>query len=286
MAKVSGDIIKRHVQEKAERRRVTKLYFLLFFITFIFVGLVLLAHYDHLLVKKITIIGNQVVSSDEVFTLAQEQLTGNYFYLLPKSNIFLLPKRALKEQVIRVMPYVGDLESEVFDSGVLSLKITERKPTALWCDNADQCSFMDDTGFVFSSAPKFSDNVYLKLSDQVGESQIGRRPIDGAKFKVIFLTAETLPTVLRESGLEKAEVIKTIITFDKDYEFIVTQPLLNEKLEWTLRLPPNSENFSHLLSNLKAALTAPEFKKDYTALAGRLDYIDLRFGNKVFYKFR
>ena len=286
MAKASGDIIKRHVQSQAERRRMSKIYFFLFFFTFILVGLIFLVHYDRLLVKRISVTGNQVVSSDEIFALAQEQLVGNYFYLLPKRNIFFLPKRRIEEAVVSRMPYVRNLDSEVLESGVFNLRVTEREPAALWCGIDDQCSFIDDTGFVFSFAPKFSDNVYLKLSDHTGENQIGLRPIDGAKFRIIFLTAETLPIVLKESGLEKAEVVKVMITKDKDYDFIITQPLLNEKLIWTLRLPPNQENFSHLLSNLKAALTAPEFKKSYDVSAGRLDYVDLRFGNKVFYKFR
>ena len=282
----SPSLIKKRKQQRAQRRRLFKIYFWLFFYTFIFSSLVLLSHWPRFEVSKILVKGEQASSVDIITKITSENLVGNHFYLLSKRNLLLLPRRQIKQSIIEQIPLIGQVDIDTKRTGQVNhlfITVHERRPVALWC-RLKECYFIDQTGFVFSLAPNFSDNILLKIYSQGVSDPLKTRPLAQADFVLLIKAGDILPDVLMQADILKAEVSKAVVTADKDYEFYITQILDGERREWKL-LFDSQDDFAHLLSNLEAALATDDFQQDYLQKNGQLEYIDLRFGNKVFYKF-
>lgn len=282
----SPSLVKKRNQQRAQRRRLFKIYFWLFFYTSIFSGLILLSHWSRFEVSQSVIQGEQATSADVVSQRVIAILEGNHFYLLSKRNLWLLPRREIKQSILDQIPLIGEVEIDIkriAQKNHLIITVSERRPVALWC-RFKECYFIDQTGFVFSPAPTFSDNVLLKIYSQGSSNPLKSRPLARSDFVLLIEAGEILPTVLAEAGILKAEVAKAVVTADQDYEFHIIQVLDSGRQEWKL-LFDSRDDFTRLVSNLQAALITDGFQQDYLQKNGQLEYIDLRFGNKVFYKF-
>lgn len=284
MAGESRDIIKKRTQDRLKRSRLIKAYVWLFALTFIFVGLVLLSHLDQLEISKLEVVGNRVVDDQEISSVVKNLTEGNHFYLLSKRNFVLLPRTQVKQEIKRQIPYISEVILESDDINHLRIRVSERSPVALWC-RGEACYLIDKGGLVFSPAPHFSDNVFLKIYSPLSGNPIGKRPLRDDDFVLLPAAALVIPDTLAEGGLVKAEVVKAVVTNEEDYSFDVTQPVSSGKLTWQLLLD-SQDDFAHSMSNLATVLASEEFRQELLENDGLIDYIDLRFGNKVFYKFK
>ena len=172
----------------------------------------------------------------------------------------------------------------------LSVEIEERKPEAIWClsstsdliatstaPTADSCAFVDEKGFIFGSAPLFSGTIFLKFFDERGQSTstgvilgkpagIGKEMISDAEFQKLRAFKDLLVK-------NDINIVKIILRDEGIYEVYSREGwyiLLNAKNE------PNPS-----FNNLKLVLDTQIKEKRQ-----KLEYIDLRFGKKVFFKLK
>ena len=79
------------------KRRRQALYFkaaAIVFVIFSFTGTAAyLLRQPEVTIRGISVEGNEVVSAEELGMLARGELQGNYFFLFPRSNVFIFPKR-------------------------------------------------------------------------------------------------------------------------------------------------------------------------------------------------
>jgi hypothetical protein len=149
-------------------------------------------------------------------------------------------------------------------------------PVALYCKDVTNpnsptgCYFLDDQGFIFSEAPSFSDGVYTVFSsDPVLDEPLSKTYLAPDVFAPINPFIKTL----EESGLYP----KVFVTTMDEYHLILSNGGL---IEWK-----SSTDFEQIRSSIASLIIDPSFLKENNALDNLL-YIDLRYGNKVFYKFR
>lgn len=242
----------------------------------IFAGLVYLSRLKQINISSIEVTGNKILSAEEVESLIGEKTAGYYFWFFPKTNIFFYPKDAISEGLQEKFKRLKDVKLSIKNNAVLEVEATERLPSYMWCGDVPpevageenlKCSFLDETGFIFDEAPYFSGEIYFKfyganfsqanfdklISFKKTIEQMELKPaalyVDPAGDVRIFLSAK--------NPLERPEII---FKMDSDFEKVV------ENLDTALKTEP-------LLS---------DFKNKYSSLL----YIDLRFGNKVYYKFK
>ena len=117
---------------------------------------------------------------------------------------------------------------------------------------------------IFDKAPDFLGHSYFEFRGFIKGDPLRRQYLSPEKFKDIgrFI-----------SGVEKLEMKPVSITArdDGDFELIFDTAL---RVMWN-----EKQDLDRLLENLQAVLDGAGLKS-----AKSVDYIDLRFGNKVFYK--
>ena len=255
-----------------KKRFINKLTFLFLIPLFIFVSLIALFYVPYFRIKKISIEGNSSIDSAKIMADVSNYLTGKNFKIFPRDNFFIMPKKEFIDSLLKEFPRLKTVSLIKNFPNSISLKVTERNNEALFCfKNKDEgCAFIDQDGFVFDKAPYFSAGVYLTFLEEATTTwKLDFQVISEEQFKKIIdfknlLTEENPPI--------GGKILQIIIKKEGIYE-------LQTNEGWSILL--NEKNDSQLTyQNLKTTLDQIKEKRR------NLDYIDLRFGNKVFYKFK
>lgn len=259
-----------------KRSRTLRIRRILFTTLFLlcFVGIILLFRMERFLVTDVLLTGSAAVREDMVEEIAQETLNGNYLLVLPKSNVLLhtlLSRNNLREDLLDQILRISSAKFRLVDAKTLEISIEERKPHALYCEPVSigtdgKCSFVDEKGFVFATAPSFSRGVFFIYTGL---------PISGAeKFVLLESFIEKLDTLGIES--DSLDVSNASGHRTKYALFLVDGGEIwwNDNQDWNLAY-----------SNLETFLLSDIVAKDPNFLS-KINYIDLRTDNKVFYKFK
>ena len=236
----------------------------------VFAGIIAFFRIPYLQVEKIEISGNSLIDGDDLIETVKAKLEGKYFGLFPKTNIFIIPKGKILTETPQELKRIKNIALEKKYFGAIAVKIEERRNSALYCEEED-CAYADENGFVFEKAPYFSGAVFLKLIDQRWpdrsvEDFMGSNLIDESEFKKIL---EFAGLAAKTGG----GIMEVVLKKENIYEFYT-------KEGWKIILNDKNEPRSAYL-NLITALDA-NIKEKRT----KLDYIDLRLGNKIYFKYK
>ena len=146
---------------------------------------------------------------------------------------------------------------------------------------------MDEDGYIFDEAPYFSGEVYFKfygLTD-VGRPDSGRPtsedfPLGSYFLKQNFKQLISFKDILIGIGLKP---VALYATNDGDIQIFLsggTLPTTGPQIIFRA-----DADFQNVAENLEAALTTEPLQSEFKNKYSSLQYIDLRFGNKVYYKF-
>ena len=157
---------------------------------------------------------------------------------------------------------------------ILEISITERQAKYIWCGatvSDSKCNFIDEDGYIFDEAPYFSGEVYFKFYGAQTESYFYKQ-----NFKQLILFRDNLIKL----GLKPFALY---VKDGEDAEMFLSNPTSTTVPKIIFKIGSDLQNVTE---NLQAALTTEplqsKFKNDYASL----QYIDLRFGNKVYDKFK
>lgn len=266
---------------KKHRRRIVLIKFLISLLSLlaIFASLAYISRTPSLNISDIEIIGNKVADAEMIKADALKEIAGNYFFLFPKTNIFFYPKNSIKKELESQFKRLKDVNLSV-KAGVLQISLTEREPKYTWCGVtaldptlSEKCYFMDEDGFIFDEAPYYSGEVYFKF---YGSADTGTY-FSKENFKQLIYFKDTLTAI----GLKP---VSLYVGDDGDVKIFLsalnrttTGPYITFKID---------ADFQKLAENLETALSTEPLLSSFKNKYDSLLYIDLRFGNKVYYKFR
>ena len=236
----------------------------------VFAGIIAFFRIPYLQVEKIEISGNSLVAGDDLIEGIKVKLDGKYLGLFPKTNIFIIPKGKILAELPQELKRIKNIAFDKKYFGAIAVKIEERRNSALFCEKED-CAYADESGFVFEKAPYFSGAVFLKLVDQRNsgkamEDSLGSNLVDENEFKKIL---EFAGLAAKTGG----GITEVFLKKENIYEF-------HTKEGWKIILNDKNEPKSAHL-NLITALDS-NIKDKRT----KLDYIDLRLGNKIYFKYK
>lgn len=219
-------------------------------------------------ITDVTVIGGPTIQHDDVEALVWQELTGNYFKLTPRTFFYTYPETAIKAS-IESLPRVKAVTSEVVNNFEVVVAFEEYIPEALWCSAVSQaastCLFLDQAGYAFAPAPTLQGAAFVRYIHSEEALATNTTP-----FTKDFLTdTGTFSDWLTDTlGWYVTHVV---YQNDIDIEYILAG---GGKLKVTTQVPLKTTQ-----ANLETLLSAAEMEKER---AGDFEYIDLRFGDKIF----
>lgn len=269
--------------EEYLRRKKKRRYIFIGSLIFVLVSIIsilsYIAHRKEFRIVNVNLFGGVLVTEDEVQAKTFEFLNGSYFWLFPKNNAFLYPKSRLEDYLKEKFKRIDTIDISLKNFQRLSVVITERKHFAIWCKglpklevDEEQCYFMDKNSTIFAPAPNFSGDAYFKYYGLLlEENPIGKEYISSS---TVFYDISRFVDSAKKLTLRPQYVLAK---GNSEYMMKLssgTDILFDTKES----IAKTSENLSLLLST--DALST----LDKSNLP--IEYIDLRFGNKLFYKLK
>lgn len=247
---------------------------------FIFTFASFVAYRESLRIHRIVVSGAITTSTEAIISLAQTSLTRKLLWRIPMDNAFLYPKKGITLAILTSDARIKSAGMEVNANKDLLIQITEYTPKNLWCGIVgavassatviSPCYLADEEGYVFASAPNYSGYPFTVYRTQIAGSDEVGSPIGLFVLpKEEFTKVAALASALEHAGM----ILRQIDQRDAhDYTLALNEP-------WTLTWSSTGDPIKSV-QNLKLVLANIAL----TSASSTPESIDLRFGNKVFYK--
>ncbi len=240
-------------------------------------------------IEEIEITGNEKVKSERIEERVVPFLdhtfqVGPFFEgvgpwkLFSTRSIFLLAGKRIEKEVMEFFPRVGKVKAKRHFPDKVVLEIEERVPFAEICERSGRCFVVDESSVAFEES--------ASIKEEKGE---GVKILEVEKEELTVKLEEEKSVNLGEAAMESSylQVIRKIKTgVEEDTGFKVKDiyysgERVNVETERGVKLYFNLERNSedqllNLSLVLKEKISAEELME--------LEYIDLRFGNRVYYK--
>lgn len=272
-------------KRKIRRRRITILCLILAVVCI--GGIAYVSGNSRVTIHSVRVTGTRIINASDIEWSVKDAIAGKYLHLFSKSNILIYPHDSVYEKLLSDFPRISKLSINREGLNTLSITIAERSGSYLYCgaripeiqsEIGENCYFINNDGYVFDKAPYFSGTVYFKyyipLPDGV-DTPLGAQVLPPEKFHALARFIDRVialgfkPTYL---VMNSGDNVLYLDHGDAD-----TSPVI---------MFENEDNLDKILENLSLSMSKSEFADDIHSKYTSLLYIDLRFNNKVLYKFQ
>lgn len=246
-------------------------------LVFVFVGAIIyiLFFSSFLEIKKVSIEGIAELNYENVYQKSREPLSEKYFYFIPKNNLILISKNEIEKKLLENFKKISEADVQKNFPDTIVVKITERKALLVWC-SGDPCYIVDKNGYAYTGADFESEEVkqnnLLSVRDNSAKPiKIGEKVLDEDYIDFIISIKDKLE---REIG----------VTVNGEYQTgskIADEVKVKTEEGWEIYFS-SGLSMENSLRTLKIFLD----KEIDQEKRFKLEYIDLRAENKVYYKFK
>ncbi len=240
-----------------------------------FVGIFFLLRAPKLQITTVDVVGTTVLDEHDITSFVMSRLVGTRAWVFPKTSVFLVSEHSLEDTLKVKFPRIEtvSVKRSTFHSLVVTIK--EYDAVYLWCtDTQNDCYFMDNQGVVYSKAPIFSGTAYPKI---ITGDRLAPLPFQGMD------AADIARIALLEKGLSDINIVPTVFKNISLHEMEID--FLHNKSVAQLRVDPSIDTtttLEYIFSGIRAQPLADLFHNPEKILL----YLDIRFSNKVVYKFQ
>jgi hypothetical protein len=178
------------------------------------------------------------------------------FLIIPNDHILFLSKKKIINHILETYPSVENVDIEKTKDRDVIITIKDRMPMGVWCD--ENCFFFDDLGILFKKSFNYTGAVFTKWGTTASSTL-------NFYDKVLCLDScidKTFVNFLSQNKIKEVSMDGDDFKMFTEYGFYIKA--LN--------------NASTTMRNM--ILFSKEYKGDLKAL----QYVDVRFGDKIFYK--
>lgn len=242
---------------------------------------------DEFRISKVNINGLVALDEGEMRNVIFGEISGNMFFLIPRNNFAIVSSKTLESILKRKFPKIENIDVKKSSASVIDVVVSERVIWGIGCvrteieeikEEADDkktettntvgpCFYIDRGGFAFEDVFSFEGGLFPVLYKS-GPGGIGLQLFERSDADFFEEADKAL------SGSLQLPLLSA------DFPASGEDVRLTLKEGWSL-IVTRSKAPSTWVSVLRTLLNG-EIKEKRE----RLDYADLRFGNKVFYKFR
>ncbi len=237
-------------------------------------------------VRKFEIEAGEKISKDEISQKVSGLLSGSYVFVIPKSWFFLVSTETLQEELRTQNPLFAEVAMKKKFPDTLKISVSERTFFGILCNNqsffkenseADKlseeektvCAYVDTSGFAYEEAPSSSGALIVRLEEDQDSFLVPKQAVDQELFRKIKILRDDLPLRIGE----RAVLFQLPVGTPREFKVKTS----GGYMLWLNK----SDDMDAVLKILKTVLD-----REVKGRRKNLAYIDLRFGNKVFFKFR
>ena len=239
----------------------------------IFVGLWYAVRMPYLRVDQIEINGTQLLPAPKIEQAVRDDLDGVFWLVIPRDNFFFISSRRIGDDILRKFPQISDIKADKKFPRKIVITAKERRLWGLYCLKAEpplsqrRCFYIDTLGTAYEDIP-YLEGWLLPVIYGIEASKLGEAAVSELMLKFFDDAKIILKTI--GGNLVWLSVSTTTpedvrLGLAEGWEAVVT--LARPASEW--------------MDVLRTVLD-----HDVGDRRPQLEYIDLRFGNKVFYKYR
>ncbi len=225
-------------------------------------------------IARVNIEGEILTSESDIRGKAESELAGDYLFVVPKTFEWSYPKSSV-EGAIEAMPSVLSAKADLDrKTATLNINIVERKQEYVWCRPDDgmperQCYYMDKDGLVFVRSPQFEGHVFVTFEGLVdAEDPIGKSFLAPKDMANLLGFIEKLKSMGLLASVVSASTTREVhIGLRSGTDLIVS---LEKPLDATAK-------------SVDTLMRSPDFKEASGGI-NSINYIDLRYGSKAFWK--
>lgn len=225
-------------------------------------------------IRAITITGLRVIPEGAVRENVADALAGTHLWVIPRSSIVFARERTIADALKKEFPPIRDLAVRKRFPNRLDIAVTERRLWAIFCNDlktatSSSCVAMDETGYAYADSPAPRGALILRVRSDGAAVPVGAFAVSEGIMDRLRRATEQMPASAGSAPLSFE------LSRDIRSEFRAIMP---EGYRVIFR---RDDDLANALRVLKKVLDEEIQEK-----RARLDYIDLRFGNKVFYKMK
>lgn len=258
------------LKEKRRRKKIIRRWFIGIGILIFLALISYVSHLPKLSVESVVISENSFVNDSETIDRINGVLDGRHLFLFSKRNFLLIPRSKIKEIVTEDIA-VKNVDINLNGLKQISVEIEEYEGVLKWCGNSylnpGSCYLINNLGVVFAN-DIFVDVPVIYGIFENEENIIGKEIMELGD----FVNLTSFATNLTELNIH----VDYIDTEDGETFAIHTT-------ESPYILITNYISSEDLLNNLNTVIETEEINE---AQFDNIEYIDLRFDNRVFYQLR
>lgn len=285
-------------QAKRRKQRKIRLIIRSSILAVIILFLIYITNAGFLRIQKIIVNETQYADRNAIENTIKTQLEGRYMGLFSKSNALIFSRGKISRVIRKDFPSVKNVKVNLKGVSEIEVRLTEYEGSSIWCDTPvtpattlvhdeetgenkmsaipqvvnsfhdANCYFMNENGMIFAKTTYNSDSEVVKTFGFIKTDPINQSYSTPKTFKNLI----EFTKLLRRLNIVADEVWTT----DGEVYAFVTK----EKVEIYI---DGSENIVSTFDNLETVINRDAINQ---AQFSNIDYIDLRFGNRVFYKLK
>lgn len=262
------------IKARRRRRRIIFISSLVAFIVVLAGAFTWLAQASFVRISHITVYGVQTVASSTITEFVHAKLAGEYLYIFPKNNIFLYPKEQIASGLVETLPTLASASVNADNFQTISITVVERQPKALWCgalaSNPAPCFLLDENGVAYAASLNFSGDAYTKYYGTLTGSTTPKQYLSSSDFHSLSALVDTIAANQKSESLASVSVDE-----NKDVRVAFASG-------FSLLFALGADG-GDVYQRFTLALIAGPFKSHKLS---DFEYLDLRFGDKLYYKLR
>jgi len=256
----------KNARAEKRRRKIKIISSLIVVAIFSLVALfVWLINKPQLQIADISIKGSETLNPQSLINIVRNDIEGKKMWFIPKSSVVFYPSGKITQDIYAFDHRIKKVDISVNTSRNLTVEILEHKPSFLWCDNTDVCFYANDDGYVFEETENKNKGLFVVFENGLTEG-------------------EPLGQMWREGDLGS---IKDFIEFFKNENLVVRRVVYGGEVDYGFYLDNGIEikiDLDESISTVQNYLDIFISQNFEYFKQGLYEYVDARFGKKIFYK--
>lgn len=256
------------LKRKKQKVKKIKFYAISLLTILCLAGIVYVIQMPFMRINDVKISGNTFVDTEEINSKTNELLNRNTYWIFPNKNIFLFSKKALEAKIKENPAVIKVLIKKDFFN-TLIINIEEQEKEMLYCTSVEktECFYINKVGFIYAKVEEYIiPEQEVIIYNEQEKKNIKDTVLDEATYAelVLFIKNITRQDIkIGEVYIKEGGIIEFV---SQSGVRIITS-----------RFDDFEKDFDNFMALFDQNILTKEKLSE-------IEYMDLRFGNKVFYK--